>query len=156
VQLTAMCDTAGPVLVTEVQTTAATTQDVEVVETIHQALARRGVTPATHLVDLAYISGEMMVRAQAHAVNLVGPMRGDPSWQAHAAGGFRASDFQVDWAAQRVTCPQGKTNSRWHAFMDWRGKPAIQRGFLPSDCLACAARAHGTRSARTPRVPHAS
>jgi DDE family transposase len=79
-------------------------------------------------------------------------MRGDPSWQAHAAEGFSAADFQVDWVAQRVTCPQGKTNSRWHEFIDWRGKSAIQIGFLPSDCLACPVRARCTHSARTPRV----
>jgi transposase len=152
VQLTETCDPEGPLLVTDVQTTEATTQDVDVVEVVHQALAQRGVTPATHLVDLAYMSGEMLVSAQAHDIDLVGPMRGDPSWQAHAAGGFSAADFQVEWATRRVTCPQGKTNSRWHEFVDWRGKPAIQIGFLPSDCLACAVRARCTRSARTPRV----
>jgi transposase len=57
VQLTETCDSEGPLLVTDVQTTAgsmATTQDVEVVETVHRALAHRGVLPATHLVDLAY------------------------------------------------------------------------------------------------------
>jgi DDE family transposase len=155
VQLTETCDAEGPLLVTDVQTTAgsmATTQDVEVVESIHQALTRRGVTPASHLVDLAYMSGEVIVSAQVHEVDLVGPMRGDPSWQAHEAGGFSAADFQVDWAAQQVTCPQGKTNSRWHEFIDWRGNPALQIGFLPSDCLACEVRARCTRSARTPRV----
>jgi hypothetical protein len=60
VQLTETCDAEGPLLVTDVQTTAgsmATTQDVEVVESIHQALTRRGVTPASHLVDLAYRLG---------------------------------------------------------------------------------------------------
>jgi hypothetical protein len=79
----------------------------------------------------------MIVSAQAHSVDLVGPMRGDPSWQAHEADGFSAANFQVNWQAQRVTCPQGKTNTRWHEFVDWRGKPAIQIGFRPSDCLAC-------------------
>jgi transposase len=152
VQLTEMGDTQGPLLVTEVQTTEATTQDVEIVEAIHQALTQRNAAPATHLVDLAYMSGEAIGSAQTHDVDLVGPMRGDPSWQAHVSGGFRAADFQVDWAAQRVTCPPGKTKSRWHAVIDWRGKPAIQVGFLPSDCLACAVRARCTRSARTPRV----
>lgn len=152
VQLSETCDAEGPSLVTDVQTTEATTQDVEVVEAIHQTLTQRGVTPATHLVDLAYMSGEVIVSAQTHDIDLVGPMRSDPSWQAHEAGGFSAADFQVNWAAQQVTCPQGKTNSRWHEFVDWRGKPAIQIGFLPSDCLACAVRARCTRSARTPRV----
>jgi transposase len=51
-----------------------------------------------------------------------------------------------------VTSPQGKINSRWHEFVDWRDKPAIQIGFLPSNCLACAVRARCTRSARTPRI----
>jgi DDE family transposase len=158
-QLTKTGDAEGPSLVTDGQTTEATTQDVEgvdTIDTIHQALSRRGGAPATHLVDLAYMSGEGNgQRAKPRRR----PGRSDAgrselgtSWQAHEAGGFRAADFQVDWAAQQVICPPGKINSRWHAFVDGRGKPAIQIGFLPSDCLACAVRARCIRSARTPRV----
>ncbi len=152
VQLTETCDAEGPLLVTDVQTTEATTQDVEVVETVHQTLDRRGLLPTTHLVDLAYMSGERIVSAQAHGIDLVGPVRGDPSWQAHEPEGFSAAQFHVDWDAKRVTCPQGKTSSRWHEFTDWRGKPAIQIGFLPSDCRRCEARARCKRGAQAPRV----
>ena len=44
-----------------------------------------------------------------HGVRLVGPVRPDVSWQAQANQGFDIAHFTIDWEAQQVTCPEGKT-----------------------------------------------
>lgn len=101
-ELTETCDTEGPMLVTEVQTTPATTQDVELVGPIQQALVQRQLVPSIHLGDLGSMSGEAIVESRSPGVDRIGPMRGDPSWQGHEARGFTAAAFVVDWDAHRV------------------------------------------------------
>ena len=54
---------------------------------------------------------ELLVGSQfEHGVRLVGPVRPDVSWQAQANQGFDIAHFAIDWEAQRVTCPEGKTS----------------------------------------------
>jgi transposase len=64
VHITETCDDEMPHLITHVATTAATEQDVTVVEIIYQALAQQALLPAVHLVDGAYTSGEQFVSSQ--------------------------------------------------------------------------------------------
>jgi hypothetical protein len=54
VQLTESCDEDLPHIITDVETTVATTQDVTVVPSIHQALGEKDLLPQQHLVDQAY------------------------------------------------------------------------------------------------------
>jgi transposase len=56
--LTETCDDATPNVITHVETTLATDQDVTVVDAIHQALEQHALLPEDHLVDGAYTSGE--------------------------------------------------------------------------------------------------
>jgi transposase len=108
VHLTETCDDETPNVITHVETTLATTQDVTVVETIHQALAQQALLPEVHLVDGAYTSGEQLVSSQqAYQIDLTGPMRPDQSWQAHDAQAYDASHFHIDWDQEIVTCPMG-------------------------------------------------
>ena len=58
------------------------------------------------------------------------------------------SDFQIDWDAQTVTCPQGKISRHWKREHGPRDKPTIQVQFSKADCLACPVRAQCTRSTR--------
>ena len=57
-------DDEPPQRITHVETPAATAQDVTVVETIHQALAKQALRPAVHLGAGAYLSGAQLVRRQ--------------------------------------------------------------------------------------------
>jgi len=50
-QLTETCEPDGPHLITQVETTAATTADVALTQPIHDALQRKGLLPAQHVVD---------------------------------------------------------------------------------------------------------
>jgi transposase len=153
VHLTETCDAADPNLITHVETTPATTADVEVTDRIHRALADRGLLPTEHLVDTAYTSAEHLVEAQRdYRLDLVGPVAGGASWQAKAGQGFDVACFAVDWVNQTATCPQGKTSIGWHVRQEAYGHDYIEIRFNPTDCRACTRRSDCTRAKRHPRI----
>ena len=142
-----------PHLVSDVQTTAATTPDSAVTGEIHQRLARRQLLPREHTVGGGYVDADQLVRSRAaHGVDLVGPAPADTSWQARAGAGFAAASFTVDWAGQRATCPQGRTSVHWTPRRDRHGNAVIAARFATADCRACPCRAQCTRSADRPRT----
>jgi transposase len=151
--LTETCETEGPNVITHVETTPATTADVEVTSTIHEALAGKDLLPGEHLVDTAYTSADQLLDSQRnYHVDLIGPVSGGGSWQARAGKGFDVSCFAVDWETQTVTCPQGKTSQNWHLRQEKYGHEYFDIRFAPADCYACAHRSDCTRSKRGVRV----
>jgi transposase len=123
VHLTETCETECPNLITHVETTSATKQDVAVVDTIHTKLEKKGLLPGDHLLDGAYLSADNLVNSQNdHQVNLVGPVRKDKSWQAREEGAFDRAMFTVDWETQTVICPNGKQNRYWKPGKGPRGR----------------------------------
>jgi transposase len=152
VHLTETCDTEAPHLITHVETTRATDQDVTAVETIHQGLADKALLPEVHLVDGAYVSSDGLVASQHdYHVTLTGPMRQDQSWQAHDDQGFDISQFRIHWDQEMVTCPMGHQSRYWKPATGPRGKPTIQVLFDKKDCAGCAVRSRCTRSKTGPR-----
>jgi len=151
--LTETCDPEMPNLVTNVETTPATTGDVEMTGTIHDALAEKDLLPGEHLVDPSYVDAEHLLTSQEeHQVNLYGPAAIDASWQAKSETGFDVLCFTIDWDAQIVTCPQGCTSRSWRMHEKTPGWHVVEVGFSRPDCLACAERARCTKShARTLR-----
>jgi transposase len=152
VHLTETCDTDGPNLITDVQTTPATTADVEVTSSVHTALAARELLPAQHFVDSAYPDAETLVQSQIQGIDLVGPVHRDTSWQAQAGQGFDVTCFTIDWAAKAARCPQGQTSRRWTSTHDQDGNAVIQIQFDRETCGACGERESCTRAASGPRV----
>lgn len=147
VHLTETCSTGSPHLITHVETTLATQQDVEVVEAIHQALAEHDLLPAVHLVDMGYPAGDVLVSSQQqYGLDLFGPVRPDTSWQAHAAQGFDLTHFDIDWDAHTAHCPQGNTSQTWTPHQGRDRHLYIKINFSPSDCVPCPVRALCTRS----------
>jgi transposase len=152
VHLTETCDADGPHLITDVQTTPATTPDQPVTATIQAALAARVLPPGEHLVDAGYVDAGKLVSSQReHQIALVGPTLDDTHWQARTPGAFTADCFAIDWEARRVTCPEGHAGAQWTATHDPEGNADIVVSFARATCLACPARARCTRSARGPR-----
>jgi transposase len=152
VHLTETCETECPNLITHVETTSATKQDVAVVDTIHTKLEKKGLLPGDHLLDGAYLSADNLVNSQNdHQVNLVGPVRKDKSWQAREEGAFDRAMFTVDWETQTVICPNGKQNRYWKPGKGPRGRATIQVQFDKQDCLACPNRSRCTRSKENAR-----
>jgi len=149
VHLTETCDQETPHLITHVETAPATEGDSSALPRIHEALAKRELLPGEHMVDTTYGSADLLHASQAeYGVELVCPVHPDMSWQSQQQGAFQLSDFQIDWEAQQVICPQGKVSRHWKTERGPRDKPTIQIQFHKADCLACPARAQCTRSTR--------
>ncbi len=153
VHLTETCDSDKPHLITHVETTPATTGDVEMTAVIHQALADKDLLPGQHLVDTAYVDAQHLLSSRVdYDLDLVGPVPSDTRWQAQAGQGFSLSCFQIDWDAKRAVCPQGCQSHSWALHSDNYGNPVIKVRFPPSDCRGCPSRSQCTHSPKLPRV----
>lgn len=152
VQLTETCDPDQPHLITNVETTPATTSDAQMTAVIHQHLAEKELLPGEHYVDAAYLSAPLLHQSQNdHQVDLVGPVPVDTSWQAREETGHDVRAFAIDWDAQVVTCPQGKQSHRWREY-PVKGQPMVTVHFHSDDCTACPARQLCTKAKTAPRT----
>jgi transposase len=147
VHLTETCDEDQVHLITDVETSLAVTADVDLTASIHVALATRGLLPGDHLLDAGFVDVELLVSSRVeHGVRLVGPARPDVSWQAQANQGYDIGHFTIDWEAQRVTCPEGRTSVEWTPSRDRWGNDVIHTEFARAECLACRSRPFCTRA----------
>ena len=146
VHVTETCDRETPNLITHVETTAATTNEVDMIGAIHQALQEKDLLPGEHLVDAGYVDAENLVSSDdEYGVDLCGPTPPDPSWQSKDESAFDIACFAIHWEAQQVICPQGKVSRSWHARTE-KGLPVIQVRFRTTDCRSCVARSQCTRA----------
>src|SRR6266566_3949595 len=114
VHLTETCEEEGPHLITHVATTAATTTDEAMTETIHADLRQTELTPSQHLLDSGYITAPILVSSQQrYGIEVIGPARGDVKWQANTEQGIDASQFLIDWERQQAVCPEGQRSISW-------------------------------------------
>lgn len=146
VHLTETCDEDLPCLITHVETTPSTLQDIEVVGQIHTDLTNHDWPPREHLADMGYISSDVLVTSQHLGIDLVGPVRADNSWQAHTEGAFDLTCFSIDWEHKTVTCPMGQVNGYWREGLGKFGKPNINVGFKTSACRTCSQSSCCTRN----------
>jgi len=141
VHLTETCDDDTPNLITDVATTAATHQDYEATAAIQDRLAARDLLPREHLVDAGYTSADRLVTSRDdHAIELLGPVGGDPSWQSRQKTGYALAQFRIDWERQRAICPEGKASIAWRPTTDRHNHPVISIRFAPADCKLCPVR----------------
>jgi transposase len=153
VHLTETCDADGLNLITDVQTTPATTPDGQLTRPIQAALAQRQLLPAEQYVDCAYTDAATIIHSQTtHAIELVGPVQRDGSWQAQAEQGFAGACFAVDWDAKQVVCPQGQPSRVWSASTDTAGQAVIHVQFDRTACGACVVRSACTKAKTGPRT----
>jgi transposase len=136
-----------PHLITHVETTPATTQDQQVVTSIHQSLTEQNLKPRQHLVDQGYTSARLMTQSQKdYQIDLLGPVAPQGGWQARAGLGFDLSHFQIDWKKRKVSCPQGKKSRSWKKGKDNYGNPIIHVEFRQNECKDCPVRSLCTRA----------
>jgi transposase len=147
VHITETCGDQLPHLVTNVETTHATTADGEVTPKVHQALQQRDLLPAVHIVDTGFLDAELLVASREdYGVDLLGPTRHDQRWQTRSAEGFGLASFTVDFQRRKAVCPEGRESVEWVPRIDNRGNDNIYIRFSPSDCGPCPSRARCTRS----------
>ena len=146
-------DAAGrrpaPNLITNTETTPAPVTDVEMTEPVHDALARRGLTPGEHAADAGYASADLLLAARARSITLLAPVPPDSSPQARS-GGHAAAMFRIDWENKQVTCPQGAVSSSWAPARS-KGTNIILARFAKATCQPCPARAQCTTAVRSGR-----
>ena len=144
--LTESCAKEEPIhLIVDVQTTSATTPDVEYTEAIVQGVRQQGLAPRELLLDSGYLSGPLLVRQRAQGTELLGPVLPHPSWQHREQQGFAAAAFEVNWQQQQVRWPAGQLSCRWKSSSDKRGQPTITVLFAPTIWQACPLHACCTR-----------
>jgi len=154
VQLTETCDPTcmGPHVITNVETTPATTPDDNMVAVVHASLEQRGLLPSEHLVDKGYTDSRVLVDSkQRHDVSIIGPVADDPSWQARE-GGLTKAVFGVDWDRKVVTCPAGKQSISWLPSTYTKNGMIYEARFARRDCSPCPLRPRCTRGKREPRI----
>jgi transposase len=140
VHVTETCDAEAAHLVTHVMTCPAMQPDMASTADIHTCLADKGLLPAEHFVDSAYVDAALLVGSQRdHSISLQGPVRGVANQYARAEG-YEQRRFAINWEREQVTCPQGKTSVTWRAGRDQVGAPRIQAMFSRTDCGVCAVR----------------
>lgn len=152
VQLTESCDPDAPHLITHVETTPATVADATMLPIIHQALAEKGLLPAEHLVDTAYVSANQLVASQEIGIDLIGPVPADNSWQTRTPDALNINVFALDWAEQVATCPQGQTSIAWHNRRSGKADAYVEIHFPVPVCTACPVQEQCTRSKKGNRV----
>ncbi|MDZ8236135.1 MAG: IS1182 family transposase [Nostoc sp. ChiQUE01a] len=150
--VTETCGEDCPHLITQVYTTLSTVTDDAAVEPIHQGLEERSLLPNEHLMDTGYVTAEHLVNSRTqYDVEIIGPVRSDPSWQARNHPKFAADQFQIDWDQQVATCPMGQQSITWSPRIDISGQPIIDIRFPTAACRACRVRRRCTRSKKDPR-----
>jgi transposase len=141
VHVTETCDEDAAHLVTHVMTGPAMQPDMASTAEIHERLAAKGLLPAEHFVDSAYVDAALLVGSQRdHGVSLEGPVRAMPKRRTAAEQAYEQRHFAIDWEREQVTCPQGRTSVTWRAGLDEVGAPRICAVFSRTDCGACTAR----------------
>ena len=161
VHLTEGCEDDLPHLITQVTTAPAIEQDHHALDAIQADLAAHDLLPAQHLVDAGYVSAKRILSSRdRHAVDLIGPVHSDPSWQARTPGAVDVSQFAIDWGGEQVTCPQGQHSISWHRSTDAKGESIVQIFFAQHVCQACPLRhactdARSTGRSMTLRFPQA-
>ena len=149
------CDEELPHMLTHVETTPATEPDCQTLATIHQALAKKGLLPAEHLIDAGYVDIDNVLDSrELHQVEIVGPMRPDSSPQAKQNAGYDIAHFLVDYSTKTVTCPQGKHSVLWSPSTNKAAVQSLTVRFAKQDCAPCPVLAHCTSSKSAVRSLH--
>ncbi len=149
VHVTETCEEESPHLITHVATTAATTTDEALTETIHAELEQTKLTPRQHLLDSGYITAPILVSSRhQYGIEVIGPARGDVKWQANTEQGIDASQFLIDWERQQAICPQGERSISWTPAIDNRKNEVIKIKFSTTDCGRCPRQIHCIHTAK--------
>ena len=153
IHFTETCEPDLPELITHVQISSSCMQDVQLMTPIHQALARKEMLPAQHLVDSGYVSGTVMADSlECHGIEVIGPTRpGGANWQSKDPNAFKIQDFSIHWDEQFACCPEGHRSTSWLPGQSPEGIPMIFIGFPRKACQACEVKARCTRSTKDGR-----
>lgn len=149
VHLSETFEEGAPHLITNVETTPATTPDAVMLSVVHRSLSRRDMKPDEHLVDAGYTNAETMLKSRdQQGIDVIGPLTGGSSWQAKDNKGFDVSYFTIDFESKTALCPQGIKNASWR---ERKSRNTVEIVFPKEDCLICPFRTDCTKAKDGPR-----
>lgn len=127
-------DRGAPHLITSVYSTPGTTNDSEVLDTIHDSLMSRDLKPDFHLVDSGYAQAQVLKNSlKKNGIDVLCPLTNANSWQLRAGKGFDLANFSVNWKKKSVTCPNSVETSNWR-----KGTGDVINVSFPSkECQRC-------------------
>jgi transposase len=152
VHFTETCAAEHPRLITQVETTVATTHDVHMTEQIQDDLITKGLQPEQQLVDMGYMEADLLVSSQNKGIELIGPVPSSKSWQDRVEEAFDHTQFDIDWKQRVATCPGGKTSTSCSDRQTRRGTPNLVFHFSSTDCQPCSLRQRCSRAKATGRT----
>lgn len=144
--VTETCTVDAPRIITHVQTVVATTNDNQSCTPIQKALLEKSLKPDEHYLDAGYSSLTNLLDSRALDIDMFSPMRTAVNWQSQAATGFGLDTFFIDWDAQTVQCPSGKTSNVWSESYNTNAVPIIHVRFAKSDCQDCPFKVNCTKA----------
>ena len=113
VHVSETCEPTAPHLLTHVHTTAATVHEAQCTIPIQQALVEKAL-PRASIWSMRRISApRCWSRARTSRGSLCGGRPGRPKDGRRRSRAYTIEQFEVDWAQQRVRCPQGKWSVAW-------------------------------------------
>ncbi len=149
VHLSETCDEDVPNFLTHVMTTEAAFHDQHSALLIHEALARKKLLPAKHVVDTGYINIDAVVKSmERHKVKLIGSTMPNTSWQNRTIEAFSADDFEFNWDKREARCPGDKLSKSWGEFETKKMGKFVRIKFNVDDCQICSLRNKCTTAKR--------
>src|SRR5260221_5493783 len=98
----------------QVKPASATPAAVALTQPLHDALQRKRLLPAQHVVDAGSVDAQLLVASQRdYGVDLLRPTPANAHWQAREPHGPENTRFVIDWPAQQATCPAGRPSQQW-------------------------------------------
>jgi transposase len=102
---------------------------------LSQVQGVEGIDVDTLLGDMAYSDGEVREAVEAAGADLVAKVPPVTN-----RGMFPKTDFDIDLAAGRVTCPAGQSATDARPIKDHKGRPAVVFHFASDTCAVCPLR----------------
>lgn len=148
---TETCDDDAPHFIVDVLTTPAPQADVDALVPICEALNAKGLLPDELYLDSGYLEADHLVDIpETYGIELVGQVREAPPALIDGQPRFTRDDFDIDWAAEQVTCPAQQTSRTWSyttaARRGHKRQQVIKVQFDKHTCRACPKRAYCTTS----------
>jgi transposase len=145
------CEPAPPALIPQGLTTPSTTPDCTMGPPSVADWAARDLLPGTQRLASGYVDAAVLVTAQQHQIEVVGPPCGSYSWQHKSAQGYDLQAFVLDGDTHQARCPQGHTSVKWPPGHEVSGAPVLRSRFARAPCRACPPRHVCTAAKDAPR-----
>lgn len=131
----------APRLITNVETTVATTADSVMLPSINRNLMKKGLKPGIHLTDAGYHTEEAIQLARKKGIDVIAPEKNNRGWQ--AGGAYDIAQFSIDFKSRTATCPQGKRSEYWR---DRADRNVHHISFAKEDCSKCPVKLECTKA----------